>query len=142
MEQKPNSLEQNYTEEDLAKDMEEWRERQLSLSSNDKNKEWFQNLTETKLFNAYQNNFWGKFRVACELYNADGSVKPEQKEWAETVEKYATSGTLHQDLRKIITELGIIEQFGSTLKDDELETIKNAYIKMRGRGYSSRELTR
>jgi hypothetical protein len=140
MEQKPNSLEQKYTEESLAKDMEEWRDLQLSWSSDDVSKEYVRNLTSLKLFNVYQNNFWEKFKTARELYDASGSVKPEQKEWAETLEKKsAVGGTLYYDLRKIITELGL-GKFGNPMRDGELEIVKKVYMQMRNLGYTYREL--
>jgi hypothetical protein len=137
--------ENEYTEESLKREMEEWREECIKLAKEEEDidkEEYFRNLSESEIFSLFQRNFWGRILEVLKYFNSDGSPKFGTKEhW----EKNAR-GRLYKDIHEILAEIGydndIVKNFGnnptenSRTNGEEMEFIKKVYTKMRNLGYT------
>ena len=166
----PEKPEENaYTSDDLDRDTRDWVQDMCAKLSSDSAKEWLKSLSGLQLFCRYMNNFRLTLERVSGWISPDGKWKPKEMRWAEEFAMNygrsflppeirplsvilnpeqqkaarALGDKFFSDIIKVMSDAGLTEESvkkNGELTDEQLEKIKNAFIKMRNLGYERLQL--
>ncbi len=95
----------------------------------------------------FSNNFTGTIRTATTMLNDDGTTKvydanPDNQKWKEDLVRKLHLQEIHEIIRTLGYSLDVLRNTrqGEKKSDELWEMIRNIWIEMRKRGFSSTEL--
>jgi len=123
------------------------REIQESIQRFPTNARNYEGLDSLGRFMMFSNNFTGTIRTATTMLNDDGTTKvydanPDNQKWKEDLVRKLHLQEIHEIIRTLGYSLDVLRNTrqGEKKSDELWEMIRNIWIEMRKRGFSSTEL--